>query len=296
MSQLSETIAAVRRAAGETQTALAEALGISNRTVSKWETAETEPDAASLVALAEHFGITTDELLGRSGGLRPVYENAGSFGEAGTACFGEALNSVMQLTETITRLCKQNWSRDGANDALREPVLPSPLWDERFPGSRKSGATCSAVFAEAVKSRDNNMILMLLPNENNFAWMDEGAEALAKRFAVLSDPRVIRLLRKMYTPDFPETFTLEYLAEAGGISAEQAEDLAGLLRLEPEDAELEEGPVRIAHFYYGSAALMGVFCAAYEAFLGEEHWYHAFNDVYRPVRPFDGENGKEETV
>ena len=32
--------------------------------------------------------------------------------------------------------------------------------------------------------------------------------------------------------------------------------------------ELEEGPVRIAHFYYGSAALMGVLCAAYEAFLG----------------------------
>ncbi len=100
----------------------------------------------------------------------------------------------------------------------------------------------------------------------------------------------------MYTPDFPETFTLEYLAKVGGISQEQAEDLAELLRLEPEDAELEEGPVRIAHFYYGSAALMGVLCAAYEAFLGEEYWYHACNDVYRPVKPCDGEDGEEETV
>ena len=41
---------------------------------------------------------------------------------------------------------------------------------------------------------------------------------------------------------------------------------------------------------------MGVLCAAYEAFLGEEYWYHACTDVYRPVRPFDGENGKEGTV
>ena len=296
MSQLSENIAAARKAIGETQTALAEALSISNRTVSKWETAETEPDAASLVLLAEHFGISTDELLGRPGRNRPVYENASGFGEAGAECFSEGVESVMRLTETLARLIKRGWGPDGEKNALRELVLPDPLWDERFPGSRKSGVTCSAVFAEAVKSRDNNMILMLLPNENNFAWMDEGAEALAGRFAVLSDPRVIRLLRKMYTPDFPETFTLEYLAKAGGISQEQAEDLAELLKLEPEDAELEEGPVRIAHFYYGSAALMGVLCAAYEAFLGEEYWYHACTDVYRPVRPFDRENGKEETV
>ena len=296
MSRLSENIAAVRKAAGETQTALAEALSISNRTVSKWETAETEPDAASLVLLAEHFGISTDELLGRPGRNRPVYENASGFGEAGAACFSEGAESVMRLTETLVRLFRQGQNSDGAETALREPILPDPLWDERFPRSRKSGATCSAVFAEAVKSRDNNMILMLLPNENNFAWMDEGAETLAKRFATLSDPRVIRLLRRMYTPDFPETFTLEYLAGVGGITAEQAEDLAELLRLAPEEAELEEGPVRIAHFYYGSAALMGVLCAAYEAFLGEEHWYHAANDVYRPVRPFDGESEREAAV
>ena len=296
MSQLSENIAAARKAAGETQTALAEALSISNRTVSKWETAETEPDAASIVLLAEHFGISTDELLGRHGRNRPVYENASGFGEAGAECFGEAVDSVMRLTETLARLIKRGSCPGGEKEALREPLLPDPLWDERYPGSRKSGVTCSAVFAEAVKSRDNNMILMLLPNENNFAWMDEGAETLAKRFAALSDPRVIRLLRRMYTPDFPETFTLEYLAKAGGISQEQAEDLAELLRLEPEDAELEEGPVRIAHFYYGSAALMGVLCAAYEAFLGEEYWYHACTDVYRPVKPCDGEGGEEETV
>ena len=37
MSALSEQIARFRRDADETQTALAEALGVSNRTVSKWE-------------------------------------------------------------------------------------------------------------------------------------------------------------------------------------------------------------------------------------------------------------------
>ena len=39
MSLLSEQIARFRQAANETQTALADALGVSNRTVSKWENA-----------------------------------------------------------------------------------------------------------------------------------------------------------------------------------------------------------------------------------------------------------------
>ena len=296
MSVLSETIAALRKTAGETQTALAESVGVSNRTVSKWETAETEPDAASLVTLAEHFGVSTDRLLGRVGDRRPVYENAGSFGEAGAACFDEATESILRLTDTLAGFFKKERSEDEIKAISKEPVLPDPLWDERFPGSRKSGATCSPVFAEAVKSRDNNMILALLPNEKNFSWLDEDAEALAEKFAVLADPRILRLLRKMHTPDFPETFTLDYLAQAGGIPEEKAAALVELLRLPFEEVELEEGAVRMAQFFYGNAGLMAMLSAAYEAFLAEEYWYSAFNDVFRPVRPCgkpEETNGKE---
>ena len=56
-------IAALRKERGLTQTALAEMLGISNRTVSKWENGDGLPDISLLPAIAQTFGITVDELL-----------------------------------------------------------------------------------------------------------------------------------------------------------------------------------------------------------------------------------------
>ena len=50
MKPLSDTIASLRREKNETQAALADFLGVSNRTVSKWENGESEPDAAALAA------------------------------------------------------------------------------------------------------------------------------------------------------------------------------------------------------------------------------------------------------
>ena len=66
MSVLSDMIASLRREANETQSCLADALGVSNRTVSKWENAESEPEAAMLSAFADHFDTTVDALLGRA--------------------------------------------------------------------------------------------------------------------------------------------------------------------------------------------------------------------------------------
>ncbi len=53
----------LRTEKGLTQEKLAERLGISGKTVSKWETGGSAPDAAQIVQLAGLFGVTTDELL-----------------------------------------------------------------------------------------------------------------------------------------------------------------------------------------------------------------------------------------
>ncbi len=54
-----------RKRLGLTQDALAEQLGVTAQAVSKWENDQSCPDIAMLPKLAEIFGITTDELLGR---------------------------------------------------------------------------------------------------------------------------------------------------------------------------------------------------------------------------------------
>ncbi len=56
-------IAALRKANGMTQQALADRLNISNKAVSRWERDECAPDLSLIPALAEIFGVTCDELL-----------------------------------------------------------------------------------------------------------------------------------------------------------------------------------------------------------------------------------------
>jgi len=56
-------IAALRRASGMTQKELGEKLFVSDKTVSRWERDECDPELSLIPAIAEIFGITTDELL-----------------------------------------------------------------------------------------------------------------------------------------------------------------------------------------------------------------------------------------
>ena len=62
---LGKRIAGHRKRLNMTQDLLAEQLGITAQAVSKWENDLSCPDIATLPRLAEIFGITTDELLGR---------------------------------------------------------------------------------------------------------------------------------------------------------------------------------------------------------------------------------------
>lgn len=56
-------ITLLRRFNGENQKELAEALQISQSTLSKWERGEHEPGIDGLIALSEHFKCSVDYLL-----------------------------------------------------------------------------------------------------------------------------------------------------------------------------------------------------------------------------------------
>lgn len=63
MSQFPENLSILRRRAGYTQEALAEALGVSRQAVSKWESGQTLPEAATLLTLADLLSCTLDQLM-----------------------------------------------------------------------------------------------------------------------------------------------------------------------------------------------------------------------------------------
>ncbi len=61
--KLNEKITYYRRRAGYSQQTLADLMGVSRQSVSKWETGDSLPEVTKLPQLAQLFGVTTDHLL-----------------------------------------------------------------------------------------------------------------------------------------------------------------------------------------------------------------------------------------
>ena len=60
---LADKIIALRKKAGWSQEELAEQLGVTRQSVSKWEGAQSVPDMDKVVQMSRLFGVTTDFLL-----------------------------------------------------------------------------------------------------------------------------------------------------------------------------------------------------------------------------------------
>ena len=67
----------LREEAQLTQNELARELSTSQRNVSNWETGTSEPDLATVCALADFFSVSIDELFGREGVIPPAELMAG---------------------------------------------------------------------------------------------------------------------------------------------------------------------------------------------------------------------------
>ena len=63
MTHFEHNLPILRRRVGYTQESLAEALGVSRQAVSKWESGQTLPEAATLLTLADLLSCTLDQLM-----------------------------------------------------------------------------------------------------------------------------------------------------------------------------------------------------------------------------------------
>ena len=60
---LADKIIELRKKNGWSQEELAEMLGVSRQSISKWESAQSVPDMNRILKLSDIFGVTTDYLL-----------------------------------------------------------------------------------------------------------------------------------------------------------------------------------------------------------------------------------------
>lgn len=132
-----EKIKQLRKSRDLTQEALADALGISAQSVSKWECAYGYPDITQLPAIANFFGVTIDELLnndadGREKSQEYFAAHFRNFGEASEEKIAFVLDYCRRypdqpnyahvlcanISEHITKVCPE--SRDKYYPLLRQ--------------------------------------------------------------------------------------------------------------------------------------------------------------------------------
>lgn len=67
-----ETLKALREDSGESMSKAAESIGIPKGTYASYEYGKREPNIEMISKIAEHFGVTTDYLLGRPDAKEPA--------------------------------------------------------------------------------------------------------------------------------------------------------------------------------------------------------------------------------
>lgn len=107
MTIIGETIARLRKERGMTQEALAESMGVSPQTISKWETGTTCPDVTLLPMLADYFDVTVDALYGRDKAARSIHSE-------------EALNAALEQVRRIFVGCFYHEGQRESFDQLVE--------------------------------------------------------------------------------------------------------------------------------------------------------------------------------
>ena len=152
MTSIGETIARLRRERGMTQEALAESMGVSAQTISKWENSATCPDVLLLPVLADFFGVAVDDLYGRTTQEKRIHREEmldaamEQMRRIIVRCFygGDSKADVDKLTEDLHASLKDGVSRsvvqsgNGSVLYMREPVgamiikRPEQGWNSLF--------------------------------------------------------------------------------------------------------------------------------------------------------------------
>ena len=159
-------IAELRKAHNMTQFELADALGISFQAVSNWERGASMPDISKLPELAEIFGVTIDEVLGKNNPAI-VQLAHGETIDTRAATPEEIEEAAMiakpsQLEKTVA----DNF--DSLTDAAAS--ASSPESEDKTPGEN----------GEKSESHDYGVLKVLLPYLNDSDVARLAREALAK--------------------------------------------------------------------------------------------------------------------
>ncbi|MBR3556802.1 MAG: helix-turn-helix transcriptional regulator [Oscillospiraceae bacterium] len=206
-----ENLTKERKKRSLTQKELADALGISDKTYSKWETGENEPDIETLCRLAAYYG-------GSPAIFFPEEEPAPPAGlpleKAAESCWRRACELILSLHAS---------SSIRPEAPLPVPEMPEVLGEKGMDPERSLWHyAVRDVMALLAAGKDGNLALLMLPHEERYRWLLTEGEALEGLFRLLGMPGAARCLYGMLTAEEGSLFSPAWLAQQTGITAEEA--------------------------------------------------------------------------
>ncbi len=207
-----ENLTNARKSRGLTQKEVAEAVGVSDKAYSKWETGENEPDIDALCRLGAYYG-PGPALFFREGEEPSLLEGQ-DIEAAAETCFRRICDLLLSLRSV-------RYPAPGEEKELPPPEMPPEL---RMPDSE--GSIWHYAYRDLVAliaaGTDANFALVMLPHRERYRWLRSEGEGLEALFRVLGMPGAVRCLSAMLTEIRGGIFTPAYLAEKAGVTAEEA--------------------------------------------------------------------------
>lgn len=220
--QFQQTLTTLRKSRGLTQAKLSEALGISDKTYSKWETGENEPDMASLHRLAQYYEISPAVFFGNEDRGRAEEFVEAQFHGLSTE---DTVKKAFELQfHAIRGLAKHAIGDTRAYGALSSVTPPENLVNLKNEHAITAYAA-PGIFQMMYQGTDANISLSLMPHEEAYQWLIDERASLAAYLALIADGDMLRCLPYMISGSMTERYTAAHLSELTGVDKSKTEAL-----------------------------------------------------------------------
>lgn len=214
MENFNKILKDLRKANGLTQEQLAEAVGVSPQSVSKWEIS-SYPDPSLLPAIADRLGVSIDELFGRSKEEEPFLD---------------------RLVKYIASFPEEELCAAGMNVCRAIPLafcgapFFDPLHDSIYKRHNKFDAAYSQIttdygWCQSRNQEDLYYFLMMNEPEHGYDEVLDYKEEYVELFRFLSVPNALRAMYFLEGRDETMFFSVETLMRELGTDKENAEEI-----------------------------------------------------------------------
>lgn len=275
----------LRKAKGATQEEIAEALQISNKTISKWENGTSAPDLEMLVALSRYYNVSTDTLLGLK-----TEENSTKAVLGNLFKNLDKRQTILKIFEivkeiypaTFNTICRE---ADNNYDDF-PPIPPQNARNSQYRIAQES------FFNFAVCSKDVNFAVMQWQNNSNFAWLLDTASQnrIIDILSFLADADVLKVMYFIHSKACSETFTVNYITNNTGVDTKKVESIlekcCKLALAKKIDAHLKNKDICI-YGSYGDGLILSILSIAYQKMTFNNNYEY---NCSRNVKIIRGEN------